>query len=305
MTLPLPQTPQQALRLVAAVLTVSIALVLGSLGASEPARPKYHHSVAFGDSYPAAPYVPLTDVAYGCYRASNNYPHLLAAALHIEDLRDRSCTGARTRDLPGSQTTAQGMKVPPQFDALTAETDLVTVSIGFNNERLYARMATVCRKSTRVCRLHDQRDELHATVDRLRPELVTTLEEIKERSPEARVLLVSYPRVLPPRGDCRRLPRMRPQDRQTFRAVNLRLRDEMEAAAADVEVEFVDFYAASFDHHVCSSNPWVQGRVGSNRAGAALHPLPKGQAALARILEQVLRKQPPKGLNDQARQTGS
>ena len=32
-----------------------------------------------GDSFTAAPFVPLTDVAYGCYRSSNNYPSLLAA----------------------------------------------------------------------------------------------------------------------------------------------------------------------------------------------------------------------------------
>ena len=41
--------------------------------------------VALGDSYTAAPFVPLTDVASGCYRSSNNYPRLLAAALHIDE----------------------------------------------------------------------------------------------------------------------------------------------------------------------------------------------------------------------------
>lgn len=292
MNLPLPQTPQQALRLAAAVLTVLLVLVLGSVGASDRARPTYHHYVALGDSYTAAPFVPLTDVAYGCYRSSNNYPSLVAAALHIAELQDRSCSGAQTKDLPGSQVTARGMTVPPQFEALSQDTDLVTVGIGANNQRLYARLATVCRRSNRICRLYDQRETLSRIVDDLRVPLVSTLDQVKDLAPNARVLLISYPRLLPPTGDCRRLPRMRPEDRTTFREINQRLREEMRAAADEAGVEFVDFYRASYDHHVCSPQPWIQGRVGSSRRGAALHPLQAGQAAVARLIEQVLRAEP-------------
>ncbi len=175
-----------------------------------------------GDSFTAAPFVPLNDVASGCNRSSNNYPHLVARALHIDDLEDRSCTGAQTVDLYGRrQLTAYGRSVPPQFTALSADTDLVTVGIGANNGRLYARMATVCRKMATICPLYDERDSLRAIVDQLGPELVSTLDQVRERAPSARVLLVGYPKLLPQRGNCSRLPRMRPQDRATFRAMNL------------------------------------------------------------------------------------
>lgn len=294
-TLPLPRHAQQALRLLATLLTVVLVVGLGSVGTSDAPRPEYHHYVALGDSYTAAPFVPLTDVAYGCYRSSNNYPHLVAEALHIEDLRDRSCTGAQTRDLLGRQTTSDGQQVPPQLGALTPDTDLVTIGLGANNFHLYARMATVCRKMRRICPLADQRDELGHIVDLLRPALVESLQLVRDRAPDARVLLVSYPRLLPPTGDCPRLPRMRPQDRATFRGINLRLREEMRAAANEAGVEFVDFYAASEGHDVCSRHPWIQGRVGSSRHGAALHPLPAGQAALARLIERTLRTAPPRG----------
>lgn len=297
MNLPLPRTPQQALRLVAALVTVVLVLLLGSVGPSDPARPTYHHYVAIGDSYTAAPFVPLNDIAYGCYRSSNNYPHLLAEDLHIDDLKDRSCSGAQTKDLPGSQVTARGMTVPPQFRALSGTTDLVTLGIGANNGHLYARLATVCRKSTRICPLHDQRDVLGAIVDQVGAALVTTLDEVKDLAPKARVLLVSYPKLLPSRGDCPRLPRMRPQDRATFRDVILRLREQMRSAADEAGVEFVDFYAASIGHDVCARTPWIQGRVG-NRQGAALHPLAAGQAAVAREIEQVLRTPPAKPEED-------
>ena len=288
-----PQSPQQALRLVAAVLTVVLVVLLGGFVSQEPARPAYHHYVALGDSYTAAPFVPLTDVADRCFRSSNNYPNLVARALNIDDLRDRSCSGAQTYHLPGRQLTSPGTAVSPQFAALSADTDLVTVSIGANNGGLYARIATVCRKMRKTCRLHDQRDTLGAIVDRLRPELVSTLEQIRELAPDARVLLISYPSLLPPRGTCGRLPRMRSEDRATFRTINLRLRDEMRAAADETGVEFVDFYRASLGHDVCSRHPWIQGRVGDARRGAALHPLPSGQAAVARLVVGLLRRDPP------------
>ena len=290
-----PLTPHRALRLLASVLVVVLVLLLGGLGVKEQQGPTYHHYVAMGDSFTAAPYVPLTDVAYGCLRSSNNYPNRVAANLHIDDLEDRSCTGAQTVDLYGrDQLTADGMSVPPQFNALSSSTDLVTVGIGANNGRLYAKLATVCRKMQQICPLYDQRDELGAIVDLLQPELVATLDRIQELAPDARVLLIGYPKLLPQRGDCARLPRMRPEDRATFRAMNMRLRIAQRDAAEESGVEFVDFYAESIGHDVCSQRPWVQGRVGSSRQGAALHPLPAGQAALARMITDGLREDPPR-----------
>ncbi|MET0999275.1 MAG: SGNH/GDSL hydrolase family protein [Marmoricola sp.] len=276
----------------AAVITVVVVVLLGSIGTSDSVRPTYHHYVALGDSYTAAPYVPLTDVAYGCFRSSNNYPKLVATALRVDDLKDRSCSGAQTTDLPGRQRTVRGMSVPPQFDALSTNTDLVTVGIGANNGHLYARLATVCRRTQKICPLYDERATLGRIVDRVRPALVDTLEQIEERAPKARVLLISYPKLLPQRGDCLRLPRMRPRDRATFRNINLRLRGQMQAAAAETGVEFVDFYRASIGHDVCSRQPWIQGRTGNGRQGAALHPLPAGQVALARLVEATLRREP-------------
>ena len=67
----------------------------------------------------------------------------------------------------------------------------------------------------------------------------------------------------------------------------------MRDAAQEAGVEFVDFYEASIGHDVCARHPWVQGRVGSSHRGAALHPLPSGQAALARLVEHTLRTDPP------------
>ncbi len=185
MRLTRPHTPEQALRLVAAVLTVLLIVLLGGLGTNDPEGPTYHHYVAMGDSFTAAPFVPLNDVAYGCNRSSNNYPHLVAQALHIDDLEGplvhrRPDGGPLRAPAAHDRRTA----VPPQFTALSARTDLVTVGIGANNGRLYARMATVCRKTLKICPLYDQRDALAAIVDQLRPELVSTLDQDQGARPQ-------------------------------------------------------------------------------------------------------------------------
>ena len=291
MSLRLPLNPRQALRVGAALTTVALVILLGTIGTGEQSRPTYEHYVALGDSFTAAPFVPITDIARGCFRSSNNYPSQLASLLHIEDLRDRSCIGASTAELTGSQPTRNGMTVPPQLDALSERTDLVTVGIGANNHGLYARMATVCRRSAQICRLHDRRVLLGAIVDQVRPALVSALQQVRQRAPRARVLLVGYPQLLPPRGGCDLLPRMRGKDRATFRDISLRLRQGMRDAAREVGVEFVDFYAVSAGHDICAPHPWVQGRVG-NRRGAGMHPLATGQVALARTIEEVLRREP-------------
>ena len=279
--------------LVAAVAVLALGFSAGVLGSSGVPVPTYHRYVALGDSFTAAPFVPLTDVAYGCYRSTRNYPHLLADALHVDHLRDRSCTGASTADMLGRQVTGRGMSVPPQLDALDRHTDLVTLGLGFNEAHLYARMNTVCRRSDRVCPLYDQRSTLGAIVDRVGPALESVIDLVRERAPRARILLVTYPRLLPARGSCPALPRFRPQDRTTYRDVQLRLRDQMRTAARHAHVELVDFYTASIGHDICAPHPWVQGKVGSRFRGAALHPLAGGESALARIIEALLSRPAP------------
>jgi lysophospholipase L1-like esterase len=283
-------------RVAAAVLAALVVVALGlsaSLGADGRTRPSYHRYVALGDSFSAAPYVPLTDVAYGCLRSTNNYAHLLTEAMHIDHLRDHTCTGANTDDMTQRQVTARGMSVPPQFTGLTRYTDLVTIGLGFNNFHLYARMNTVCRLSGKVCPLYDQRHTLRSIVDQVESALVKVIEGVKERSPRARILLVTYPRLLPATGSCPSLPRFRPQDRATYRDVQVHLREQMKAAAKSTHVEFVDFYEDSIGHDICARHPWVQGKVGSRYRGAALHPLAAGQRALARIIEDRLREPAP------------
>ena len=100
--------------------------------------------VALGDSYTAAPYVYLTDVAQGCLRSNGNYPALLAKKLDVAQHVDVSCSGATSKDLTGRQNTFRQQTVPPQLAAVTRDTDLVTLGIGGNDFGLFGSLVGTC-----------------------------------------------------------------------------------------------------------------------------------------------------------------
>ncbi|MGA9748480.1 MAG: SGNH/GDSL hydrolase family protein, partial [Nocardioides sp.] len=168
--------------------------------------------VALGDSFTAAPLVPVTDLAEGCLRSTGNYPSLLASSLDLE-LTDVSCSGATTRDLVRRQPTVQDASVPAQLDALDGDTDLVTLGIGGNDRGLFSGLVQTCLQlraqdpTGSPCARSDLGRSLLAATTRIGENLERALRRVHRRAPEARVILVGYPRIAPTRADCpRRLP---------------------------------------------------------------------------------------------------
>lgn len=249
--------------------------------------------VALGDSFTAAPLVPVTDIADGCFRSDGNYPALLAASLDLR-LRDVSCSAATTRHLVRRQPTVRGAGVPPQLRAVDRGTDLVTLGIGGNDRGLFGRLLRTCLDVRRLdpqgspCAESAVGRRMLAAAPTIGARVERAVERVQRRAPGARVVLVGYPRIAPPDGTCpRRLPLASGDvafgDR-VLRALDGALRD----AAASTGVDYLDLYAASEGHDVCSDEPWVNGR--QTRAGIALafHPLAAGMRATATELERLL-----------------
>jgi lysophospholipase L1-like esterase len=246
--------------------------------------------VALGDSFTAGPLVPTTDVAGGCFRSDHNYPALLAERLDVEEFVDVSCSGADTRDLTGRQGTFTGAVLPPQIHVVDEETTLVSVGIGGNDFGLYRSLVSTC------LRLRDRdpegapcREALGSDVrrqtERIADRVVEVLDLIQDRAPDARVVVVGYPRIAPPEGSCPgRLPYATGDVPFGDRA--LRLLNEATAYAAErAGSEFVDLYAASRGHDVCSDEPWVNGVGMDQRRAAAFHPFLRGMRGTAAAIE--------------------
>ena len=249
--------------------------------------------VALGDSFTAAPLVPTTDISNGCFRSDRNYPSLLAASLDLR-LRDVSCSGATTGDLVRRQRTVREASVPPQLRAVDPRADLVTLGIGGNDLGLFSSLVRTCLDLRRLdpqgapCAGSAVGRRLLAAAPTIGDHVRLAVERVQRRAPEARIVLVGYLRVAPSDGAC---PRLLPFARgdvafgdRVLRALDGALRDAADARGVD----YLDAYALSEGHDVCSDQPWVNGQ--RTRAGIALafHPLAAGMRALATELEALL-----------------
>src|SRR5690348_5459049 len=178
----------------AAAVTATIALAAPPASA---ATPKY---VALGDSMASGPLIPNITGNVGCGRSTHNYAHELAAQLGA-DLHDVTCSGAETKHMTEPQSlSVAGVPTgtaPPQFDALTADTDLVTLTIGGNDAGLVGiaedcvnlnPFGTPCKDRYTAGGV----DQVAQRVDAAGPKIGAVLDGIHQRSPQARVLVTGY-----------------------------------------------------------------------------------------------------------------
>ena len=297
-------TRRPALGYVVLVLSVGGALLAGcssdvdaSAGKGEPVREGEQY-VALGDSFTAAPGVGEQTGPGVCVQTDANYPHLLAERLDLR-LTDVSCGGATSDDLTEAQYDG-GDGVPPQLDALTEDTDLVTLSIGANDADVFADVVTRCVQfgavSADPAPCEDSgsfegtplADQLGALVD----QTVENVGEVLERAPRARVIVVGYPQIVPAEGGCPELP-LAPRDYPFAREVNQRLAAALESGARKAEAEYVDMWAISEGHDVCADEPWVAG-LKPVKPAIALHPYAEHQAAVADALVELIEAGPPR-----------
>ena len=80
------------------------------------------------------------------------------------------------------------------------------------------------------------------------------------------------------------------------RRINRALDRALARAAARTRVAFVDMYAASRGHDICSSDPWVNGRQTDRQKALAYHPFAAGMRAdAAGVLAALGRDPAPPG----------
>lgn len=244
--------------------------------------------VAIGDSYTAAPSVGDDVGNPACRQTTANYPRAVAAALEVT-LTDASCGGATTRHL----TEPQGGH-PPQLEALGADTELVTYSLGVNDHRLFGRLLacidlgvadvdsdpcerrfglTTAAQTTHLAR---ERARLTAAAD-------AGLDAVADRAPQARILVVGYPQIVPSDQACAQFPVAANEVALTAR-INTTVNRALATAAARHGLTYVDLQRATRGHDICAEDPWIAG--GSPQAPAfPYHPYaPEQQVAADQIL---------------------
>ncbi len=261
-----------------------------SASAAAPARTY----VSLGDSYTSAPLVPpaAKGAPARCARSGGNYPNLVAQALDLA-LTDVSCGGATVDNLAGNQ----GEEVPPQFAALRKDTDLVSVGIGGNDNGLFAKVIAGCGAlavgvltgSLTPCK-DTFGDEFSKGIAADAPNIRRALRGIMKRSPQARVLVVGYPSLLPTdavgQAQCPlALVPFTPGDIEYLDGVGRELNAMLAAAAKATGAVYVDTYTGSVGHDMCRlpGVRWIEPLIPLAEA-APFHPNADGQAAVAKAV---------------------
>jgi lysophospholipase L1-like esterase len=269
------------------VASISICLLAtsGPTGASTKSQharvARDSQYVAMGSSYAAGFEIqPLQPGAGVCGRSELDYPQLVASKLHLK-LDDVSCGGAVTAN---ALTTPQG-PAPPQIDAVTAKTRLVTMTIGGNDVN-YVGTAIVCGQPNSTCVTTANPAQTDAAFEALPGSLTQLIQAVRTKAPKAIIVFVTYVRLVPP-TPCPAL-HYTPAATRLVASMGARLERVFVKEAEAEHVRLVDPYAIGATHGPCAkgASKWVAGLVATN--GFEFHPTIAGHQEMARLVEKVL-----------------
>jgi lysophospholipase L1-like esterase len=271
----------------AGLATLALAVAFPASAQAAPPTGRY---VALGDSFTSGPLIP-TQVDLNCVRSNRNYPALTAAAIGSSSFVDVSCGGATTDDILSPGTGQLGLSVPAQITAVTATTALVSIGIGGNDIGFTDILSTCVEDSFdkpfgAPCRdryTAGGTDQLRARISATAPKVASVLDAVHAAAPNARVIVVGYPAILPDSGyGCWPSVPIAFGDVPYLRGVTKALNAMLSATAAAHGAGYVDTYTPSIGHDTCRSTGtrWVEGLVPATSA-APFHPNAAGESGMA------------------------
>ena len=190
-----------------------LLLLLGGCAAGGPvarthALPEESRYVAMGSSFAAGPGVtsPAENPTNRCSRSADNYARQRARKRNLF-LVDVSCAGATTAHILGPWG-----ELPPQLNAVDADTRLVTITIGGNDVSYMGWLVSAsCQQvgplpgaPSTGCPVRSAVSE--ETWSGLELRMRRIAGEVRRRAPDARIVFVAYLSVLPATGTCPNAP---------------------------------------------------------------------------------------------------
>jgi lysophospholipase L1-like esterase len=227
--------------------------------------------VAQGDSYASGT---GTREYYdsACQRSNHSYAKQLAAQFGL-NLSHVACSGARIPDVRANQ-----------LGALSAATNLVTISIG-GNDAGFSSVITQCAKPFPFTCTGDINNARNFITNTLPGQLDALYTEIETRAPNAQVIVVGYPRLF--NGEeCNLLARISPAEQSSLNSVADLLASKTATVAAAHGFDFLDPRAAFNTHRICDDVEWLNGL--SNPIGESYHPNRLGHDAFTDLVANML-----------------
>lgn len=238
--------------------------------------------VALGDSYSSGEgNPPFIQPNTGCDRSvSHAWPELVASMFQVKLEALLACSGATTAALNNSY---EGQE--PQLKALRGLSGptLVTVTMG-GNDLGFVDVLTNCYIGLCAPRLAGVEGTLAAGFG---AHMTAVYKEIKAAAPNAHILVVGYPQIVPSNaltalGHC---PWFKdPGEVLLMRAVTSQINSVLARAAAAAGVSYVSTLNALQGHELCTTDSWVNS-VGPFGGSGRGHPTAQGQAMIAAAVE--------------------
>lgn len=259
--------------------------------------------VAMGSSFAAgsgiAPYDRTAPAR--CQQSLDNYARQLARKRKLT-IVDVTCGGATTAHILGRWN-----ELPPQVEALTPDTSLVTITIGGNDiGYIGGLIAGSCSDRTLtgavsqpLCQMIAGGRRSGATMPtatedgwrKVEAALAGIVQEVRRRAPRARIIFVDYLTVLPDGALCAQTPLSR-EAAELGRATAARLARLTAEVARRNGAEVLRASELSREaHNACSANPWMTGFI-PPAAGSFVpyHPNAAGMSAVAEALDRKLKE---------------
>lgn len=248
---------------VGSLLLVAATALTGASAAQASPQAAPGGYVALGDSYSsgvgAGGYLPASG---DCKRSTKAYPYLWAAANSPAGFDFTACSGARTGDVLASQLTP-----------LSSATDLVSISVGGNDAGFGEVMTTCVLRSDSTCL--SRIDTATAYIDSTLPgKLDSVYSAIRTKAPDARVVVLGYPRFYQLGTLC---PGLSATKRKAINAAADHLDTALAKRAADFGFGFGDVRTAFTGHELCSADPWMHS-VSLPDPTESYHPKAPGQS---------------------------
>ncbi|MFF9015659.1 SGNH/GDSL hydrolase family protein [Streptomyces sp. NPDC014870] len=245
-------------------LLLGAVLALTGAGAAQAAEAAAVDYVALGDSYSSGVGAGSYDSASGdCKRSTKAFPVLWKNANAPSSFAFTACSGARTGDVTSGQ-----------LGPLSTATDLVSVTIGGNDAGFADVMTTCVLQSESAC--IDRVNQAKAYVASTLPgKLDSVYAAIRAKAPNARVVVLGYPRFYKLGGSC--VAGLSENERRAINEGSDLLNEATAKRAADHGYTFASVVPAFTNHEICSSASWLHS-VNWLNIGESYHPTAAGQS---------------------------
>ena len=245
-------------------LASALALIGGilTLGPAGAAGPSY---VALGDSYSSGVGT-RTYISDGtsCQRSTYAYPYLISQSRGFT-LNFQACSGAKIPDVTNNQ-----------LGALSTGTAYVTLSVG-GNDAGFSSVITECALPGWASNCDGKINTAQSYINSTLPGALSTLyASIKSKAPNARVVIVGYPRLFQGE-DCNAGTWFSPSEETRLNQTADLLNSKLSAAAAAKGFSFANPTNAFIGHAVCDDVEWLNGL--SNPTSESYHPNKSGHSS--------------------------